>query len=238
MANGTHEGTEDMRSWLAAFMKRVLTTTGIDLEAIETQQLSKQRAGVLKSGVRAFELMVAGLLTEESLLAACGLSATGNWDEMKMDLNKMLTDGTSIVPKGQVARWEVDGERCEQITLLLGYRGHRTASTPNPAGKLLSLKQVRNQIAKGELSPFGEVAGYPKLPPGFWDGPDFSVLVSLLIFKGATGADPAWLNLVQDKSRLMVATTESGYINTELKYEWYAPFPPSLPHTLRWVGAI
>jgi hypothetical protein len=47
------------------------------------------------------------------------------------------------------------------------------------------------------------------------------VLVGLLIFKGKTGADPAWLNLVHDKQRLMVATTESGYINTELKYEWY-----------------
>ena len=220
-ANGTHTGTEDMRTWLAAFLKRVRKTTGIDLESVATQQLSKQRAGVLKSGVRAFELMVAGLLSEESLLAACGLSATGNWDEMKMDLNKMLTDGTSLVPKGQVARWEVDGERCEQITLLLGYMGHRTESTPNPAGKLLSLKQVREMLLQGALPAFGEVAGYPKLPPGFWDGPDFCVLVGLLIFKGATGADPAWLNLVQDKSRLMVATTESGYINTELKYQWY-----------------
>ena len=76
---------------------------GRDAAALETACL---RAGVLKSGVRAFELMVAGLFTEESLLAACGLSATGNWDEMKMDLNKMLTDGTSLVPKGQVARWE------------------------------------------------------------------------------------------------------------------------------------
>ena len=36
-----------------------------------------------------------------------------------MDLNKMLVSGTSLVPKGHTPRWEVDGERCEQITLLL-----------------------------------------------------------------------------------------------------------------------
>ena len=40
---------------------------------------------------------------------------------MKMDLNKLLTDGTSLVPAGMVPRWEVDGERCEQMTVLLGY---------------------------------------------------------------------------------------------------------------------
>jgi hypothetical protein len=80
---------------------------------------------------------------------------------------------------------------------------------------------VRAQIHEGKLEAFGEIAGYPKLPAGFWDGDDFCVLVGLLIFKGKTGADPAWLNFVHDKMRLMVATTESGYINTELKYEWY-----------------
>ena len=47
------------------------------------------------------------------------------------------------------------------------------------------------------------------------------MLPALLVFKGNTGADPAWLDLVHDKNRLMVACTESGHINTELKYEWY-----------------
>ena len=94
--------------------------------------------------------------------------------------------------------------------------GYRTAETANPAGKLTSLKEVRELISSGELASFGEVAGYPKLPPGFWDGPDFCVLVALLIVKGKTGADPAWLNFVHDKSRLTVATTESGYINTKI----------------------
>ena len=60
----------------------------------ELFKASKQRAGVLKSGLHAFQLMVArGLLSEELLLTACGLTATGNWDEMKMDLNKLLTAG-------------------------------------------------------------------------------------------------------------------------------------------------
>ena len=99
--------------------------------------------------------------------------------------------------------------------------GYRTADTANPAGKLLSLKQVHDMVASSTLPAFGQVAGYPKLPPGFWDGPDFCVLVGLIIFKGKAGADPAWLNLVQDKSRLVVATTETGYINTQLKFEWY-----------------
>jgi hypothetical protein len=40
-------------------------------------------------------------------------------------------------------------------------------------------------------------------------------------FEGKTGADPALLNQVHDKERLVVAATESGYINTELKFEWY-----------------
>ena len=107
------------------------------------------------------------------------------------------------------------------MTLLLGYMGYRTAESAKPSGKMLSVQHVRDAISSAELAPFGEVAGYPKLPPGFWDGDDFCVLVGLLIFKGKTGADPAWLNLVHDKARLTVATTETGYINTQLKYEWY-----------------
>ena len=220
-SNGTRVGDEDMRAWYNSFVGRVRKDHGIDLKKVETQQLSKQRSGVLLSGVRAFQSMVGNLLSENSLLAAAGLTGTGNWDELKMDLNKLLTDGTSVVPVGMVPRWEVDGERCEQITLLVGYVGYRTGSTPNPAGKCVSLNQVNELIAAGNFPSFGSVAGYPKIPPGFWDGPDFCVLVGLLIFKGKAGADPAWLNLVHDKTRLMVATTESGYINTELKYEWY-----------------
>ena len=72
------------------------------------------------------------------------------------------------------------------------------------------------------LQSFGQVAGYPKLPPGFWDNEDFCVLPALLIFNaGDTAPDPAWSNFIHDKDRLMIASTESGYINTDLKYEWY-----------------
>ena len=103
-ANGTHSRDEDMRSWYAGFVSRVKRETEIDLLKVETQQLSKQLSGVLLSGVRAFQGMVTTLLSEEVLLAMGGLSGTGNWDELKMDLNKLLTDGKSLVPTGMVAR--------------------------------------------------------------------------------------------------------------------------------------
>ena len=93
-----------MRSWYAGFVSRVKRETEIDLLKVETQQLSKQLSGVLLSGVRAFQGMVTTLLSEEVLLAMGGLSGTGNWDELKMDLNKLLTDGKSLVPTGMVAR--------------------------------------------------------------------------------------------------------------------------------------
>jgi hypothetical protein len=219
-SNGTREGATDLRSWWLAFVGRVKSKHGIDLLCMKTQQLSKQRSGVIKSGMRAFEAMVATLIADEPELEGNGLISTGNWDELKLDLNKLLTDGTSVVPAGMPAQWEVDGERCEQITVLAGFMGFRDHAI-NPLGKPTSLGQVKAMIKAGELESFGEVAGYPKLPLGFWDGPDFCVLVTLIIFKGLTGADPAWLNLVSDKSRVMVACTESGYINTALKLEWY-----------------
>eukprot|EP00966_Prymnesium_polylepis_P320045 7376436-Prymnesium_polylepis.1 len=192
----------------------------MDIQQVETQQLSKQRAAVSYTGMANFENMIGGLLRELPALADQGLIATGDWDELKFDLNALLTSDKSLVPAGCAPRWEVEGERSEQITLLCGFMGHRSKEF-NRSGKYTSLSEVRAAIKSGELESFGEVAGYPKLPPGFWDGDDFCILVALLIFKGKSGADPAWLNLVQDKTRLMVATTESGYINTSLKYQWY-----------------
>eukprot|EP00966_Prymnesium_polylepis_P104979 2431799-Prymnesium_polylepis.1 len=72
-----------------------------------------------------------------------------------------------------------------------------------------------------EIAKFGTIAGYPKLKAGFWDDDDFCVLPGLLIFEGKTAADPAWLNLVHDRDRMMIATTESGFIDTSHKYQWY-----------------
>ena len=219
-ANGTRQDPKDMRNWYARFVARARKEHGIELESVQTHQMSKQRAGVLKSGMRNFQEMVGTLLMDLPAVRCQGLVATGDWDEMKLDLNALLTAGKSLVPTGQLAQWEVEGERCEQITLLAGFVGFRDKQL-NKTGKYISLSEVRAAIRAREIESFGEVAGYPKLPPGFWDDDDFCVLVGLLIFKGKTGADPAWLNLVQDKTRLMVATTESGYINTDLKYEWY-----------------
>ena len=59
--NGTRTGEGDMRSWQKGFFFRVKKETGIDLDKVETQQLSKQRAGVLMSGVRAFAGMITSL---------------------------------------------------------------------------------------------------------------------------------------------------------------------------------
>jgi len=217
--NGTRTSPKDMRKWYALFIARCKQSTGIDLQTLKPQQLSKQRSGVLKSGVRAFTGIVNGLLTDEPDLKARGLPATGDWDELKLDLHKLLTAGDVLGPAGAPTYVEVDGERCEQITLLLGFMGYRSKDH-NPLNKPVSLDEVMQLMREGKVEE-GQVAGYPKLRTGFWDDEDFCVLPALLIFKGATGADPAWLDLVHDKTRLMVACTESGHINTELKYEWY-----------------
>jgi hypothetical protein len=104
--------------------------------------------------------------------------------------------------------------------------------------KLRSLKQVReihdwallnhdgNSAARDaqladEIAKFGVVAGYPKLDPGFWDDGDFMLLPGMLIFDGKLPPDEAWSNHLHDRDRLLVATSDSGFINTELKYEWY-----------------
>ena len=89
--NGTRIKETDMRAWYAGFLTMCKQTTGIDLQKLKPQQLSKQRSGVLKSGVRAFSGIVNGLLDDEPDLKARGLCATGDWDELKLDLHKLLT---------------------------------------------------------------------------------------------------------------------------------------------------
>jgi len=149
-----------------------------------------------------------------------------------MDLNKLLQT-VALVPAGEMAQWEVEGERCAQITFLGGFIGHRRAGSQLPRG-LADVRRIAGQLAKdpaneaaldtqlvAAINKMGTVAGYPKIEAGFWDGPDFFFLPGLLIFEGVTGADPAWLNKVHDKTRMVVAATESGYVNTDLKFEWY-----------------
>eukprot|EP00966_Prymnesium_polylepis_P008263 190355-Prymnesium_polylepis.1 len=104
--NGTRdESSQDVRAWFELLKERVWKLHGIKMEEADTQQLSKQRAAVLKSGLRAFQTKVNALLQEEPTLAARGLCATGNWDESKLDLNK-LVQGVALVPEGQDAAWE------------------------------------------------------------------------------------------------------------------------------------
>ena len=52
---------------------------------LATQQLSKARAGVLLSGVRAWQGTVGELLADKPELAKEGLRGHGNSDEMKLD---------------------------------------------------------------------------------------------------------------------------------------------------------
>eukprot|EP00966_Prymnesium_polylepis_P058065 1344870-Prymnesium_polylepis.1 len=105
-SNGTKDVTDDdMRKWLKLFGQRASNEHNIDIHARPTQQLSTARKTVLLSGVRAFETTINGLLSEEPVLAAQGLKATGDWDETKLDINSIL-QGAALVPDGAEAQWE------------------------------------------------------------------------------------------------------------------------------------
>ena len=78
------------------------------------------------------------------------------------------------------------------MTVLAGFIAFRNGEI-NHSGKPITLKQGKQMIAVRELPSYGEITGYPKLPLGFWDDEDFFVMPILIIFKGLTGADPAWL---------------------------------------------
>ena len=229
-ANGTLIGGGDMRTYMELFLARVEKQFGVKIEERETQQLSKQRAAVNVSGIRQFSETVNTLLQEKPALRKQGLKATGGWDETKVDLNKLL-QAASLVPEGGEVRWEVEAERCVQITFLIGFMGYRDEE-PDGTGLPRNLTDVKRLIAEAKsdaeldaaldgISEIGSIVGFPKLEPGFWDSDDFCILPGLLIFEGVTGADPAWLNLVHDKNRLTIATTESGFINTDTKFQWY-----------------
>jgi hypothetical protein len=89
--NGTRTGpAPDMRKWYIYAKGRILREFGINIEEVATQQLSKARAGVLLSGVRAWEATICQLLIDKPALAAEGLKAHGNSDEMKLDLYEVL----------------------------------------------------------------------------------------------------------------------------------------------------
>ena len=260
--NGTRTGTApDMRGWYIYARGRILREHGINIEEVATQQLSRARSGVLLSGVRAFVVTISELLVDHPEVAAEGLHAHGNFDETKLDLNAIL-QRNALVPEGCEAQWEVEGERCAQITFLGGFQGYRDKQRGEERGRHSSLAAVMEQLrgqrdaetpsdVQSSLEPIfreeselpaavlpgaasssagsapkprrvGWVAGYPKLQPGFWDDDDFCILPGLLIFNaGDTAPDPAWSNFMRDKDRLLIASTESGYVNTDLKYMWY-----------------
>eukprot|EP00966_Prymnesium_polylepis_P111675 2583400-Prymnesium_polylepis.1 len=82
--NGTRTGAApDMRKWYIYVKGRIQREFGINIEEVATQQLSKARAGVLLSGVRAWQSTIAELLADKPTLAAEGLKAHGNSDEAR-----------------------------------------------------------------------------------------------------------------------------------------------------------
>eukprot|EP00966_Prymnesium_polylepis_P173124 4004375-Prymnesium_polylepis.1 len=203
--NGTRTGAApDMRKWYIYAKGRIEREFGIKIEEVATQQLSKARGGVLLSGVRAWEATIGELLDEKPELAREGLRAHGNSDEMKLDLYEVL-QRKGVVPVGCEAQWETEGERCPQITFLGGVQGYIVTQTAKETGRPYSLPEVREQFWRAragdaalpsdmlaQLSSIGQVAGYPKLPPGYWDCEDFCVLPGLLIFNaGDSAPDPA-----------------------------------------------
>lgn len=201
-ANGTtdQDSLSQHGTFIVLFVARIKARFGIDITRRETQQLSKARAGVLRSGVQSFTETVNKLLSDHPELKRQGLAAVGNWDETKVDLNKLL-QGACLVPSGGAAQWEVEQERCAQITFIGGYMGHRKheSDLPRTLAEVRQLMQgaddARFDLGIAEaIEKMGTVAGYPKVQPGFWDGSDFCVLPGLLIFEGQTGADPAWLS--------------------------------------------
>ena len=221
----------DLRQWFELYSGRVKRETGLTIVDQPTQQRSKTRGAVLLSGMRAFETGVNVTLSDHPEIAERGLRAQGSWDETKIDLNALL-QGAKLLLEGEDAIWEVDSKRCPQITLLIGEVGHE----PEHAGVPRRLKDVVELINKvnaaapddplsnprfAALRDIGFVAGYPKLPASFWDTENYCILPSLLIFEGKTAPDPAWLNYVKDKTKMMLATTESGFIVTGAEYEWY-----------------
>eukprot|EP00966_Prymnesium_polylepis_P003115 71450-Prymnesium_polylepis.1 len=180
--NGTRTGpAPDMRKWYIYAKGRILREFGINIEEVATQQLSKARGGVLLSGVRAWEATIGQLLIDKPALAAEGLRAHGNSDEMKLDLYEVL-QRKGLVPEGCEAQWEVEGERCPQITLLGGFQGYLDKERGEELGLQVSLPDVTELFWRAragdpslgaelcsQLAGIGQVAGYPKLPPGFWD---------------------------------------------------------------------
>ena len=112
-----------------------------------------------------------------------GLKATGGWDETKVNLNKLLQTA-ALVPSGGEERWEVEAERCVQITFLIGFMGYSDPEVTE-LGLPRSLVDVRRLIAESKtdeeldaaldgLAEIGSIVGYPKLEPGFWDSEHFA----------------------------------------------------------------
>ena len=65
-----------------------------------------------------------------------------------MDLNKLL-QAASLVPEGGEVRWEVEAERCVQISFLIGFMGYRDEE-PDGTGLPRNLTDVKRLIAEAK----------------------------------------------------------------------------------------
>jgi hypothetical protein len=158
--NGTRTAAApDMRSWYTYAKGRIEREFGIKIEEVATQQLSKARAGVLLSGVRSWQATVGELLDDKPELAREGLRAHGNSDEMKLDLYEVL-QRKGVVPVCCEAQWEVEGERCPQITFLGGFQGYLTKERANELGRRTSLPEVRELFWRARAQESGRRSAF------------------------------------------------------------------------------
>jgi hypothetical protein len=82
------------------------------------------------------------------LLRACVLMATMT---SPRSLNAIL-QRNAIVPEGCEAQWEVEGERCAQITFLGGFQGYRDKQRAAELGKHASLGEVMECLRAQDTS--------------------------------------------------------------------------------------
>ena len=114
----------DVRKWGKLWKERVRKRYGFNIESLPTQQLSQARSAVAMSDMRVFQDAIGGLLLSKPDLAVQGLKVVGDYDEWKVDINK-IQQGKAMVPEGVDPYWEVEAERCAQITVLSGFVGSR-----------------------------------------------------------------------------------------------------------------
>eukprot|EP01050_Picozoa_sp_SAG11_P016883 SAG11_NODE_2360_length_3462_cov_2.125186_2_plen_736_part_00 len=313
---GLRSNHDDLKSWCDGFYARA-ERDGYPLMTMETQQRSQARTNISIAEFKGFIKLINDFLLVKPCVRMQGLKATGNWDEWRLDLNKVLqghvvapngaccrptppaaptshrpaptrsnphrhrtvphrpapaapsshrpapsrtvphrpapsrTRRTDIAPSrtepishqlGSDARYIVLGEQCPHITVLSGFVGYKKKTTSEKkylddftAASKRCLNCLTDEAMDAWIEDVGGIGGFPLIPADFWDDDEFYVLPSLVIFQGETGADPAWMQLVENKNKTVVCCTSTGYINGHFKHLWYkhCKAQPSCPYGKR-----